>query len=72
LGVYSISLHHRDDRHFFDDYGNWFHYYAALNPDPRDGESKDGRLTYDVFFMTAGPHNQSVRPSPSAYTLPPK
>ncbi|MGB2602135.1 MAG: hypothetical protein WBC78_00980 [Candidatus Sulfotelmatobacter sp.] len=50
LGVYSISLHYRDDRHFFDQYGNWFHYQATLNPDPLDGESRDGRITYDVFF----------------------
>ncbi|MGA8027306.1 MAG: hypothetical protein WB992_09170, partial [Bryobacteraceae bacterium] len=54
LGVYSIGLHYRDDQHFRDQYGNWFHYQAALNPDPRDGTSKDGRLTYDVFFKTAG------------------
>jgi hypothetical protein len=53
LGVYSISLHYRDDRHFFDQYGNWFHYQAALNPDPKDGESKDGRVIYDVFLVAA-------------------
>jgi len=53
LGMYSISLHYRDDAHFFDQYGNWFHYQAALNPDPKDGISKDGRLTYDVFFVLA-------------------
>jgi len=56
LGVYSISLHYRDDEHFFDRYGNWFHYQAAVNPDPRDGKSKDGRVTYDVFFEVA--HDQ--------------
>jgi hypothetical protein len=50
LGVYSISLHYRDDQRVRDQYGNWFHYQAALNPDPQDGESKDGRVTYDVFF----------------------
>ena len=50
LGVYSISLHYRDDRSAFDQFGNWFHYQAALNPDPKDGESGDGRFTYDVFF----------------------
>lgn len=72
LGVYSISLHYRDDKHFMDEYGNWFHYQAALNPDPLDGKSKDGRLIYDVFFMTGDRRNQSMRPSPSAYTLPPK
>ncbi len=54
LGVYSISLHYRDDQHFRDQYGNWFHYQAALNPDPSDGESRDGRMTYDVFFKAAG------------------
>jgi hypothetical protein len=53
LGVYSISLHYRDDQRFRDQYGNWFHYQAALNPDPKDGTSKDGRITYDVFFKTA-------------------
>ncbi len=53
LGVYSISLHYRDDQHFFDQYGNWFHYQAALNPDPQDGTSKDGRMTYDIFFKIA-------------------
>ena len=56
LGVYSISLHYRDDLHFFDQYGNWFHYQAALNPDPKDGRSKDGRITYDVFFRTLDRH----------------
>ncbi|MFI5070168.1 MAG: hypothetical protein ACHP8A_04690 [Terriglobales bacterium] len=50
LGVYSLSLRYRDDKHFFDKYGNWFHYQAALNPDPSDGGSKDGRWTYDVFL----------------------
>lgn len=55
LGVYSISLHYRDDQHYFDQYGNWFHYQAVLNPDPQDGKSKDGRLTYDVFFAVS--HN---------------
>lgn len=55
LGVYSISLHYRDDRSLFDQYGNWFHYQAALNPDPHDGESRDGRVTYDVFFVAVLP-----------------
>jgi hypothetical protein len=51
LGVYSISLKYRDER-YMDQYGNWFHYQAALNPSPIDGQSKDGRWTYDVFFAT--------------------
>jgi len=53
LDVFSISLRYRDDRHLRDRYGNWFHYQAALNPDPRDGESRDGRVIYDVFFQVA-------------------
>jgi hypothetical protein len=60
LGVYSISLHYRDDKHYEDQYGNWFHYQAALNPDPLDGTSKDGRLTYDVFFEVAGTKSQTT------------
>ena len=55
LGVFSLGLRYRDDRHFFDEYGNWFHYQAAVNPDPSDGTSKNGHLTYDVFFMAALP-----------------
>jgi hypothetical protein len=42
LGVFSISLHYSDDHHD-DPYGNWFHYKAALNPNPLDARSKDGR-----------------------------
>jgi hypothetical protein len=51
LGVYSIGLQYRDDQHFFDQYGNWFHYQAPLDPDLQDGTSKDGRVSYDVFFV---------------------
>ena len=68
LGVYSISLRYRDDRSLFDQYGNWFHYQSALNPDPLDGESKDGRTTYDVFFQvdwsdTTGSHKATTNQS---------
>jgi hypothetical protein len=69
LGVYSISLKYRDDAHFFDRYGNWFHYQSVLNPDLLDGESKDGRLTYDVFFQVAPPDDgtgTTAQPIPSA------
>jgi hypothetical protein len=52
LGVFSIGLRYKD-QHYFDQYGNWFHYSAAVNPDPRDGESKDGGKAYDVFFSVA-------------------
>jgi hypothetical protein len=63
LGVYSIDLHYRDDAHFFDQYGNWFHYQAALNPDPLDGKSKDDRVTYDVFFVRLN-ESGTARPLP--------
>jgi hypothetical protein len=53
LGMFSLALHYRDDKHFFDQYDNWFHYQAAVNPDPRDRKSKDGRITYDVFFQVS-------------------
>jgi hypothetical protein len=51
LGVYSIGLHYRDDRSLYDQFGNWFHYQSLLNPDRADGQSRDGRMTYDVFFV---------------------
>jgi hypothetical protein len=51
LGVFSLGLRYRDDRSRFDRHGNWFHYQAAVNPDPREGESKDGRVAYDVFLV---------------------
>lgn len=60
LGVFSISLHYRDDANFFDRFGNWFHYQAAVNPDARDGSSRDGRVTYDVYFDVAEPHVPST------------
>jgi len=63
LGVFSLALHYRDDRHFFDQYGNWFHYQAAVNPDPRDGKSKDGRVTYDVFFLVADDDRVGTAPA---------
>jgi hypothetical protein len=38
-----------------DEYGNQFRYRGVLNPDAADGESKDGRFTYDVFFELESP-----------------
>lgn len=64
LGVLSLGLHYRDDRHFFDQYGNWFHYQAAVNPDSGNGESKDGRVMYDVFFDVA-PNQDAASVLPS-------
>lgn len=66
LGVFSISLHYRDVQRY-DEYGNWFHYRAALNPNSLDGESKDGRWLYDVFFevdkKTNGPASAARKPN---------
>lgn len=67
LGVYSISLNYRDDRSLFDQYGNWFHYQSALNPDPKDGRSRDGRITYDVFFVSVDEHGRPIRAKPNPY-----
>jgi hypothetical protein len=50
LGVYSLGLKYRESRRT-DEFGNQFRYKAAVNPDSKDGESKDGRVTYDVFFV---------------------
>jgi hypothetical protein len=50
LGVFSISLRYRSEP-LVDKYGNSFRYRGVLNPDAKDGESKDGRYTYDVFFV---------------------
>ncbi len=53
LGVFSISLRYREEP-LTDQYGNQFRYRGALNPNPLDGSSRDGRWTYDVFFELAG------------------
>lgn len=65
--MFSIALKYRREP-FVDQFGNSFRYRGILNPDPLDGESKDGRYTYDVFFRldTAG-EGTSQR-----YTKPPK
>jgi hypothetical protein len=53
LGVFSIGLHYRQEP-LTDQFGNQFRYRGALNPNPLDGSSRDGRWTYDVFFELAG------------------
>jgi hypothetical protein len=50
LGVYSLALKYTDSRRT-DQFGNQFRYRAAVNPDPLDGKSRDGRWTYDVFLQ---------------------
>jgi hypothetical protein len=51
LGVETISLNYTD-MHYADQYGNLFHYRAAVNP-RLGGDSKDGRWCFDVFFVPA-------------------
>jgi hypothetical protein len=66
LGVYSIGLRYRDEP-LTDVFGNGFRYRGVLNPNPLDGESKDGRYTYDVFFVTgSGSQAKSCAPLKSA------
>jgi hypothetical protein len=63
LGVYSIGLTYHDD-HYFDQFGNWFHYTGILNPDAKDGESHDGRRTFDVWLEAHLPSSSSSSQSP--------
>jgi hypothetical protein len=50
LGVYSLSLTYKKEP-YTDQYGNAFRYRGVVNPNPLDGQSKDGRYSYDVFFV---------------------
>jgi len=69
LGVFSIGLRYRDEP-LTDRYGNQFRYRGVLNPDPLDGESKDGRWTYDVFFVVGGGRQQAALARPVRRVLP--
>lgn len=61
LGVYSLALRYRESRRT-DEFGNQFRYSAAVNPDPDDGESKDGRVAYDVFFVDGKTGSRGTHP----------
>jgi hypothetical protein len=61
MGVYSLALKYKEVRRI-DEFGNQFRYRAAVNPDPEDGESKDGRWTYDVFFTARDEKGNPVQP----------
>ncbi len=58
LGVYSLALKYTETRRT-DRYGNLFRYKAAVNPDPKDGHSEDGRWTYDVFLLPGATHDRA-------------
>ena len=61
LGVYSLALKYVDSPRT-DQFGNQFRYKSAINPDPNDGESTDGRWDYDVFFTEVGPRSGLLPP----------
>lgn len=50
LGVFSLSLDYKESKRT-DQFGNQFRFRAAVNPDPQDGKSKDGRWAYDIFLQ---------------------
>ena len=70
LGVYSIGLHYHDDASKYDQFGNWFHYQGLLNPDRADGQSNDGRTTYDVFFAFDYRRGSAIGPSADGKAYP--
>lgn len=53
LGIFSLSLKYTISW-YTDQYDNHFRYKGVVNPDPKDGTSKDGRFDYDVFLEIAG------------------
>ena len=61
LGVYSLALKYKESKRT-DQFGNVFRYKASVNPDPNDGESKDGRWAYDVFFTMIDEKGNKFRP----------
>jgi hypothetical protein len=70
LGVYSIGLKFTEEPRT-DEYGNKFRYRGVLNPNPLDGTSRDGRYTYDVFFVRLNLPRAGVgcKPKPAALPL---
>jgi hypothetical protein len=63
LGVFSLALKYEESKRT-DEFGNKFRYKAVINPDPRDGESEDGRWAFDVFFMTLNENGSGDQTSP--------
>lgn len=53
LGVFSLALKYRESKRT-DKFGNEFRYKAAVNPQPPNEDSADGRWMFDLFFMTTG------------------
>jgi hypothetical protein len=59
LGVFSLALKYRESRRT-DKFGNEFRYKAAVNPEPPNEDSKDGRWMFDVFFLTTGRDDRAL------------
>jgi hypothetical protein len=51
LGVVAFSLNYKESGRR-DEFGNFFHFGAKLNPNGVPGQSKAGPWTYDVFLVT--------------------
>lgn len=66
LGVFSLSLNYKDSKRT-DQFGNYFRYKAAVNPDPQDGKSQDGRWAYDVFLNPIGTQSGQTQVLPELW-----
>ena len=69
--MYSLALTYRDSRKT-DRFGNQFWYKAAVNPDPQDGHSSDGRWTYDVFLVAGQTASSLARADSSNASILPR
>lgn len=61
LGVFSLALKYRESKRT-DKFDNWFRYKAAVNPQPPDEDSTDGRWMFDVIFNTTGRDDRALPP----------
>ncbi len=68
LGVFSLSLKYKESKRT-DQYGNRFRYTAAVNPDPHDGESNDGRWAWDVFLSLGRPRSSELQTVPNRWIV---
>ncbi len=62
LGVFSLSLKYSVSW-YTDQYDNHFRYKGVVNPNPKDGTSKDGRFDYDVFLEITAPYTSTSIPA---------
>ena len=69
LGVFSISLAYKDSR-WEDQFGNQFRYGSPINKGLPKGESKDGPLAVDVFFVALDARGKLSQPPPKRTVNP--